>query len=496
MARVLGRVRLSRVTDATTSPERQMEIVTNWAETNDHEIVGWAEDLDLSRSVDPLTAPELSPWLSEPERVNAWDILACWKLDRVATGSIYLNKVMAWCFDNGKDLVSVTENFDLSTWVGRLIAGVIAGVAEGELEAIRERNSSSTQHLLKNGRYRGSTTAFGYKAEKTDGSWRYVQDEPMAKLAQEIAERIVEKGEDPHKICNDLNERGVPTPEDHGRQRAGREMKGARWRSGNLVKLMRSPTLLGQIVISPVIGTKGGKKVYGEPEVLRGDDGKPIIRAEPVLDQMTFNRLQEALDRKNGKRGSYQKSKALLLRVIHCGVCGLPMYHIKGRSKVYYRCPSASYGTSCGNKSVPVEEADQLVTEHLLNDYGHVERMRRIYDPGSDVAAELAEVDAELTDVAGLIGGGLFKSGPARERLEARAKALSARREQLAAQEYREAGYIYERTGETFAERWAKLDDQEKNALLRDNGVRLDYTPGDWHITFGEIERLREAVSR
>ncbi|MEV5836831.1 recombinase family protein [Nocardia sp. NPDC052112] len=80
------------------------------------------------------------------EQRDAWDVVVCWKLDRLATGSIYLNKVVAWCNDRGKSMVSVTENFNLSTWVGRLIANVIAGVAEVELEAVEERTKAAEDH--------------------------------------------------------------------------------------------------------------------------------------------------------------------------------------------------------------------------------------------------------------------------------------------------------------------------------------------------------------
>ena len=45
---VLGRIRLSRATDESTSPERQREVMDSWAKSNDHEVVGWAEDLDVS----------------------------------------------------------------------------------------------------------------------------------------------------------------------------------------------------------------------------------------------------------------------------------------------------------------------------------------------------------------------------------------------------------------------------------------------------------------
>ncbi|MGI8306131.1 recombinase family protein [Saccharopolyspora hattusasensis] len=123
----------------------------SWAKANGHEVIDWAIDTDVSRSVDPFNAPELGPWFSKPEKVHAWDIVATWKLDRLATGSIYLNKVMSWCFENEKDLVSVTEDFDLSTWFGRMVANVIAGVAEGEVEAIMERTRDSQRALRRLG---------------------------------------------------------------------------------------------------------------------------------------------------------------------------------------------------------------------------------------------------------------------------------------------------------------------------------------------------------
>lgn len=59
MARVLGRVRLSRLTDESTSAERQRELIEQWSAMNDHTVVGWAEDLDISGSV---TTPSKKTW--------------------------------------------------------------------------------------------------------------------------------------------------------------------------------------------------------------------------------------------------------------------------------------------------------------------------------------------------------------------------------------------------------------------------------------------------
>jgi DNA invertase Pin-like site-specific DNA recombinase len=145
MARVLGRLRLSVAADESTSIERQREAVEAWAKANDHTVVGWAEDNDVSGSVDPFDTPAFGDWLSN--RVPEFDVIATWKLDRLSRSSIKMNKLFGWCIDHDKTVVSTSESIDLGTPVGRLIANVIAFLAEGELEAMRDRQLSSRRKL-------------------------------------------------------------------------------------------------------------------------------------------------------------------------------------------------------------------------------------------------------------------------------------------------------------------------------------------------------------
>ncbi|WP_269757228.1 recombinase family protein [Streptomyces sp. CNZ748] len=63
MARVLGVVRLSRVSDETTSPERQRRSIQRWADQEGHVVVGWVEDIDVSGGVEPWKRPEFGKWL-------------------------------------------------------------------------------------------------------------------------------------------------------------------------------------------------------------------------------------------------------------------------------------------------------------------------------------------------------------------------------------------------------------------------------------------------
>ena len=61
--RVLGRLRLSRATEESTSIERQREVIQQWSDMHGHTVVGWATDLDVSGSVDPFDTPQLGDWL-------------------------------------------------------------------------------------------------------------------------------------------------------------------------------------------------------------------------------------------------------------------------------------------------------------------------------------------------------------------------------------------------------------------------------------------------
>ena len=122
--RVLGRVRLSRASDESTSIERQREIIEDWANANEHEVVGWADDPNTSGSVDPFDTVGLGPWLIGPKLYD-WDILCAWKLDRLARRAVPLHRLFGLCQDHDKTLVCVADNIDLSTWVGRMIAALL-----------------------------------------------------------------------------------------------------------------------------------------------------------------------------------------------------------------------------------------------------------------------------------------------------------------------------------------------------------------------------------
>src|SRR5258708_1588350 len=103
--RGLGCIRLSKMTDETTSPERQRRAVQLKAELKSVDIVGWAEDLDVSASkIPPWERPELGRWLDS--RPLPFDTIIFWKLDRFVRRVGDLAEMIKWCEKNKINLIA------------------------------------------------------------------------------------------------------------------------------------------------------------------------------------------------------------------------------------------------------------------------------------------------------------------------------------------------------------------------------------------------------
>lgn len=104
MTRALLLVRLSRMTDATTSPERQEADGRDYCQRQGMTVVGVASDTDVSGSIDPLDRPALGPWLRD--RLSEFDVIVASKLDRVGRNARHIHRLMDYLLDAGKALAT------------------------------------------------------------------------------------------------------------------------------------------------------------------------------------------------------------------------------------------------------------------------------------------------------------------------------------------------------------------------------------------------------
>ncbi|MDV6246872.1 recombinase family protein [Rhodococcus opacus] len=461
-SRVLGRLRISRNTEESTSIERQQETIQRWADSHGHTVVAWAVDEDVSGSVDAFDAPALGPWLTDPSQVAEWDVIAAWKLDRLGRNAIQLNKLFGWCGDQGKTLVSCSESIDLSTWAGRMLAGVIAGLAEGELEAIRERTLASRAKLRERARWAGGKPPFGYTAVKLpDGNGWTLEIDP---LASSVVRRIVDAVLDDTPItalARQLNTEGFLTPGDYYRTVKSGEPSltgsgGSKWASTTLRQLLRSRALRGH--------------VHHKGQTVRDDSGEPLQMAEPLVTLDEWELIQAYLDRRaESRRGINRAVSSPLSGVAVCLECDRSLHHTqhttKGHHYRYYRCADKH------TTQVPAEMLETLVEENFLDEVGDLEVRERVWVPGDSRESEIREAVASLDELTKMLGR--VGSSAAVQRLTDQIAAVDARIQELETVPAREAGWEYRPTGGTYRDAWEAADTDGRRELLLRSGITV-----------------------
>ncbi|MEU4577250.1 recombinase family protein [Nonomuraea sp. NPDC023979] len=479
--RVLGVIRLSNLTDDTSSPARQRAKIDGWADLKDAHVVGYAEDLDVSAiTKGPWDRPELAAWLDKPD---AYDVVVCWKLDRLARNALDFLELLRWADDHSVEIVAIDDGIDLSSDVGRMVATILAVFAEFEGKTMRARAKQAYDHNVKAGKWRGGFLPYGYRPVKADDGWRLEIDPETSAVLREVVGLVIE-GRSINSITRELNRRGVPTSLDVQRVRAGKEPKGALWRVGNLIKLLRSKTLLGQYEAQ---GSEYDSPT-GERKVVRGSDGMPVQRAEPLISLAEWERLQAALDGNSNKRAGNRKGGSPLLQVAYCAVCARPLYrNPSGHGDWFsYRCSAkAVSGLSCGNGSIRDNVLEARVEEAILERIGHLPRHVKVHVPGEDHSEALEQAQMALTELSEQLGAMTSKSG--RQAVLAQITALDERIAKLETMPSRPSSIEWLPTGETFGEHWSRLDTEGRGRFLRSAGVRVEVlkwpdlrSPDEW----------------
>jgi site-specific DNA recombinase len=443
---------------------------------NGHTVAGFAVDLDVSGSVDPFDTPQLGEWLKN--RAPEFDVIACWKLDRLSRNSIKLNKLFGWCIEHDKTVVSTSESIDLGTPVGRLIANVIAFLAEGELEQIRDRQLSSRRKLRETARWPGGRPPYGYRAvDNRSGAGKVLEIDPEAyAVVRRIVDAVID-GVPLIRIARELNDEGVLPPATHYWVSVGNHgpTLGV-WKAGPIKRLLLAPTLVGHAHLGGV--------------AVRDDHGQPVKMAEPLVSDDERDLIAAELERvQAGPRE--RRESGPLAGIVLCWFCGSQLSqtrHTKGVQYRYYRC----HVNSCG-PMIPAADAETLAEETFLHDYGDREVTERVWIRGDTKEAELRTAVSAFDELSATAG--VLTSKMAKDRLQRQLTALDARIAELEATPAREGHWEHQPTGEKYSDVWERhADDPEaRRELLKRSGIlirigisgvgkRSRNNGGAWHL--------------
>ena len=141
----------------------QIERLTKYCEA-----MGWTVYhiyTDAGYSGGNMDRPGLQAMLRDVE-AGKIDKVVVYKLDRLSRSQLDTLYLIEKVFlPNGVDFVSMSENFDTGTTLGRAIIGILATFAQLEKDQIRERMTMGREARIKEGYWIGTVAPMGYVYE-------------------------------------------------------------------------------------------------------------------------------------------------------------------------------------------------------------------------------------------------------------------------------------------------------------------------------------------
>lgn len=273
------------------------------------------------------------------------DCVVVYKVDRLSRSLLDFARMMEVFEKHHVAFVSVTQQFNTASSMGRLVLNVLLSFAQFEREMISERVRDKIAASRRKGKWSGGMPILGYTVTAT----KLVVHPVEADRVRQIFALYLEY-QSLLPTVTELNRRGWTTK--RWTTKKGADRGGRLFTKNSLYALLTNVTYIGQIK-------------YHE-EVHRGE------HAALVPDEL-FQRAQTLLQRNGhtGGRAVRNKHGALLRGLLRCGPCQCAMSHTytaKGNRRYrYYVCGTAQQRgwSQCPSPSVPAGEIERFVLEQI-----------------------------------------------------------------------------------------------------------------------------------
>jgi site-specific DNA recombinase len=286
--------------------------------------------------------------LLEDVRAGRVDVIVVYKVDRLTRSLADFAKLVELFDRHSVSFVSVTQQFNTTTSMGRLTLNVLLSFAQFEREVTSERIRDKIAASKRKGLWVGGMAPLGYDTKDR----RITVNEPEAETVRTIFRSYLKLGS-LNLLMADLRKRGIVTKV--RTLKTGESVGGIPFTRGPLAHLLRNRFYIGDVPF------KG--------EILKGE--QPAI-----VDRNLFEAVQAKLSEQvNGHKAARMKSEALLIgRILDDrGNRMSPSHARKGGVKYrYYLSSALLQGMADGAGSVrrvPAADIEALVVrsvrEHL-----------------------------------------------------------------------------------------------------------------------------------
>jgi DNA invertase Pin-like site-specific DNA recombinase len=272
------------------------------------------------------------------------DAVVVYKIDRLSRSLRDFGRLMETFERREVSFVSVTQQFNTGSSMGKLTLNILMSFAEFEREVISERTRDKVAGARRRGKWTGGTVILGFRLE--NHRLAIVQEE--ADVVRQIFGLYL-RTRSLGIVAEKLNSLGH-------RQKtyvtsAGRTIGGRAWDKYSVQRILRNPLYSGRVK---------------QDGILHPGEHEAIIHAD------TFDRVQESLEERSTGHGhrKSRKSEFLLTGLLHCGACNCAMTSslARGRNETryrYYRCTSHNEGKRCPTGLLPAAEIEAAVIDEV-----------------------------------------------------------------------------------------------------------------------------------
>jgi site-specific DNA recombinase len=332
-----------------TSLDNQRESAENYIKSQQHE--GWTVCKEMyddgGFTGANIERPGLQRLLAHIKegRVNC---VVVYKVDRLSRSLLDFSQLLEFFDKNNVVFVSVTQQFNTNTSMGRLTLNILLSFAQFEREIISERTKDKMGAARRRGQWLGGRTPYGYNKDEKTGKLTVLPEE--ADIVKQIFELYL-TGNSTRDVANIINATGRKTREYTAK--SGKTFGNRRFTSNRITYILKNYTYLGKVEFDG--------KVY--------DGQQPAIIDEALFIKAQRKMTQYQTDR---KMGPHQECSGLLTGILKCKACGTAMIHtytMKGKKFKYryYVCTQAQKigYLHCPNRSIPSQILEDAVIERL-----------------------------------------------------------------------------------------------------------------------------------
>src|SRR6516165_2121356 len=323
-----------------------------------------------------MDRPALKRLLADIEAVRI-DCVVSYKLDRLSRSLLDFARIIGIFEKHHVSFVSITQQFNSATSMGRLVLNVLLSFAQFEREIISERTRDKIAATRRKGKWSGGLPVLGYDVDPQ--VLRLVVDSTEATRVRAIFDLYLE-----HQallpVVRALERRGWRTKV--WVTRKGRKLGGQAFVKTNLHKLLTNATYAG--------------KLRYKKELHNGEH-------PAIVDPAKWQKVQELLQR-HRHRGSAERNRsgAILKGLLYCRPCGCamsPTYSSKGsKSYRYYVCSHAQQRgwEHCPSQSVPAGPMERIVLEQIAKVGQDPDRLKKILlEASKQRRTRLADLESE-----------------------------------------------------------------------------------------------------